>query len=50
MVAAGCEFPSRFTEYESQALSPDFILVTVEGRGECWERRVPGAGGDSRGN
>jgi hypothetical protein len=40
MVAAGCEFRSRFTRYKSQALSPDFILVAAGGRGECRERRV----------
>jgi hypothetical protein len=40
MVAAGCELRSRFTGYESQALSPDFILVAVRGRGEYRERRV----------
>jgi hypothetical protein len=40
MVAAGCELRSRFTGYESQALSSDFILVAAGGRGECWERRV----------
>jgi hypothetical protein len=40
MVAAGCELRSRFTGYESQALSPDFILVAAGGRGECRERRV----------
>jgi hypothetical protein len=40
MVAAGCEFRSRFTGYESQALSPDFILVAAGGRGDCRERRA----------
>jgi hypothetical protein len=40
MVASGYEFQSRFTGYESQALSPDFILVAAGGRGECRERQV----------
>jgi hypothetical protein len=40
MVAAGCELRARFTGYESQALSPDFILVVAGRRGECRERRV----------
>jgi hypothetical protein len=40
MVAAGCELRARFTGYESQALSLDFILVAARGRGECRERRV----------
>jgi hypothetical protein len=50
MVAAGCEFRSRFNGYESQALSPDFELVALGGRGECRERRVGrrGFGGRER--
>jgi hypothetical protein len=40
MVAAGCEFRSRFTGYESKALSPDFIMEAAGGRFECRERRV----------
>jgi hypothetical protein len=40
MVAAGCEIRSRFTGYESEALSPDFIMHTAGGRFECRERRV----------
>jgi hypothetical protein len=40
MVAAGCEFRSRFTGYESEALSPDFIKEAAGGRFECQDRRV----------
>jgi hypothetical protein len=40
MVAAGCKFRSRFTGYESEALSPDFIMEAAGGRFECRERRV----------
>jgi hypothetical protein len=40
MVALGCEFRLRFTGYESEALSPDFIMVAAGGRFECRERRV----------
>jgi hypothetical protein len=40
MVAAGCELRSRFTRYESEALSPDFIMEPAEGRFECRERQV----------
>jgi hypothetical protein len=31
MVAAGCELQSRFTGYESEALSPDFRMEAAGG-------------------
>jgi hypothetical protein len=40
MEAVGYKFRSRFTGYESQALSPDFILVAAGGQGDCRERRA----------
>jgi hypothetical protein len=40
MVAAECELRSRFTGYESEALSPDFIMEAARGPFECRERRV----------
>jgi hypothetical protein len=40
MEAVGCEFRSRLTGYESQALSPDFLLVPAGGQGDFRERRA----------
>jgi hypothetical protein len=40
MEAVGCEFRSRFTGYESQALSPAFLLVPAGGQGDFLERRA----------
>jgi hypothetical protein len=40
MEAVGCEFRSRFTGYESQALSPAFLLVPEGGQGDSLERRA----------
>jgi hypothetical protein len=50
MVAAGCELRVRFTGSESQALSPDFIMVAAGRRGECreWPLGRCGFGGCER--